>query len=73
MWFPLPLPKLVSLTVKNPSKGLSFYSAPCKNKLINMALLGIMTQKSVIFAFLAQKYLKAVFFSLNKKIIFRYS
>lgn len=31
----------LSLTVENPSKGLSFYSAPCKNKCINMVLLGL--------------------------------
>lgn len=44
------------LCLKNPSKGLDFYSAPCKNQLINMALLGIVTARNRdLGVFLVQK------------------
>lgn len=71
VWFPLPLPKLVSLTVKNPSQGLSFYSAPCENKLINMALLGIMTQKLVIFCLFSPEILEGYIFFFKQKNYFQ--
>lgn len=69
LWFPLPLLKCVSLTVKNPSKWLSFYSAPCKKKIDQHGIARNHDSKISNFCLFSPEILESYIFSLSQKLL----